>query len=109
MVPTDVAAEIEIIRAMVGKYFPIYDVKVSAQSVQVYISPDIATMETSFDSLRKDMNGKMFIPFLSHAGGEYTITVVRKGERNRMTRSYRPGVPVKLQMIVSPALWRPET
>jgi membrane-associated protease RseP (regulator of RpoE activity) len=84
MVPTDVAAEIELLRAMVGRYFPIYDVKVSAQSVQIYISPDTATMEANFESLRKDMNQKMFIPFLSHSGGEYTITVVRKGERNRM-------------------------
>jgi membrane-associated protease RseP (regulator of RpoE activity) len=83
MVPTDVAAEIELLKAMVGKYFPIYDVKVSAQSVQIFISPDVATIETSFDSLRKEMNEKMFIPFLSHTGGEYTITVVRKGERNR--------------------------
>ena len=84
MVPTDVAAEIELLRAMVGKYFPIYDVKVGAQSVQIFISPDTATMETSFDKLRKEMNEKKFIPFLSHSGGEYTITVVRKGERNRM-------------------------
>ncbi len=84
MVPTDVAAEIELLRAMVGKYFPIYDVKVNAQSVQIFISPDTTTLETSFDSLRKEMNEKKFIPFLSHAGGEYTITVVRKGERNPM-------------------------
>jgi hypothetical protein len=84
MVPTDVAAEIELLRAMVGKYFPIYDVKVSAQSVQIFISPDTATLEASFDSLRKEMNEQKFIPFISHVGGEYTITVVRKGERNRM-------------------------
>lgn len=83
MVPTDVAAEIELLRAMVGKYFPIYDVKVSPQSVQIFISPDVATLELNFDSLRKEMNGQMFIPFISHAGGEYIITVVRKGERNR--------------------------
>lgn len=84
MIPTDVAAEIELLRAMVGKYFPIYDVKVSAQSVQIFISPDTATMEASFESMRKEMNEKKFIPFLAHNGGEYTITVVRKGERNRM-------------------------
>jgi membrane-associated protease RseP (regulator of RpoE activity) len=83
MVPTDVAAEIELLRAMVGKYFPIYDVKVSAQSVQIFISPDPATLEAKFDSLRKEMNEQKFIPFISHAGGEYTITVVRKGDRNR--------------------------
>jgi membrane-associated protease RseP (regulator of RpoE activity) len=84
MVPTDVAAEIELLRAMVGKYFPIYDVKVSAQSVQIFISPDAVTLEASFENLRKEMNEKKFIPFLSHAGGEYSITVVRKGDRNPM-------------------------
>jgi hypothetical protein len=83
MVPTDVAAEIELLKAMVGKYFPIYDVKVSAQSVQLFISPDAASIEANFDSLRKEMNEQKFIPFLSHAGGEYTITVVRRGDRNR--------------------------
>ena len=66
MVPTDVAAEIELLRAMVGKYFPIYDVKVSAQSVQIFISPDVSIDGRSFESLRKEMNDKMFIPFISH-------------------------------------------
>ncbi|MGD0818160.1 MAG: site-2 protease family protein [Methanomassiliicoccales archaeon] len=108
MVPTDVAAELELIRAMIGKYFPIYDVKVSAQSVQIFISPDPTTMEASFDSLRKEMNEKKFIPFISHAGGEYTITVVRKGERNRMgvwTNVILLGITFVTTILAGAFLW----
>ena len=108
MVPTDVAAEIELLKALVGKYFPIYDVKVSAQSVQIFISPDTATMEASFDRMRREMNEKKFIPFLSHAGGEYSITVVRKGERNRMgvwTNVILLGITFVTTVLAGAFLW----
>jgi hypothetical protein len=108
MVPTDVAAEIELLKAMVGKYFPIYDVKVSAQSVQLFISPDAASIEAKFDSLRKEMNEKKFIPFLSHGGGEYTITVVRRGDRNRTgvwANAIMLGITFITTVIAGAVLW----
>jgi hypothetical protein len=108
MVPTDVAAEIELLKAIIGKYFPIYDVKVSAQSVQIFISPDTTTMEASFDTMRKEMNEKKFIPFLSHDGGEYSITVVRKGERNRIgvwTNVVLLGITFVTTVLAGAFLW----
>ncbi|HEY3420358.1 MAG TPA: site-2 protease family protein [Methanomassiliicoccales archaeon] len=108
MVPTDVAAEIELLRAMVGKYFPIYDVKVGAQSVQIFISPDLATLELNFDKLRKEMNEQKFIPFISQAGGEYTITVVRKGERSKMgiwVNVFLLGVTFVTTVLAGAFLW----
>ncbi len=108
MVPTDVAAEIELLRAMVGKYFPIYDVKVNAQSVQIFISPDPATLEVKFDGMRREMNEQKFIPFLSHAGGEYTITVVRKNERNRIgiwTNLFLLGITSVTTVLAGAFLW----
>jgi hypothetical protein len=108
MVPTDVAAEIELLRVMVGKYFPIYDVKVSAQSVQIFISPDVTTIEANFDNLRKEMREKKFIPFLSHTGGEYSITVVRKGERNPMgiwTNVILLGITFVTTVLAGAFLW----
>jgi hypothetical protein len=78
VVPTDVAAEVELVRSLVAKQFPIYDVKVNVHAVTLYISVDKATLDEKFEALRQEMNEKMFIPFLTYSGGEYTITVYRK-------------------------------
>jgi membrane-associated protease RseP (regulator of RpoE activity) len=73
-----VAAEVELVRSLVAKQFPIYDVKVNVHAVTLYISVDRATLDEKFETLRQEMNEKMFIPFLTYSGGEYTITVYRK-------------------------------
>ncbi|MEI6796767.1 MAG: site-2 protease family protein [Methanomassiliicoccales archaeon] len=78
MVPTDVAAEVELVRSLVAKQFPIYDVKVTVQAVTVFISVDRTTLDEKFEALRREMNEKMFVPFLTYSGGEYTVTVYRK-------------------------------
>ena len=40
MAQSDIAAEVELVRSIVGKYFPIYDMKVSFESMTLYISPE---------------------------------------------------------------------
>ncbi|MDD1768356.1 MAG: site-2 protease family protein [Methanomassiliicoccales archaeon] len=74
----DTAAEIEAIKSVVGKYFPIYDVKVSPDSLTFYVSPDPMTLEENFGKLRKDLKEKSYIPFIDYKSGEHTINIARK-------------------------------
>jgi membrane-associated protease RseP (regulator of RpoE activity) len=74
----DQAAEVELIRSTVAKFFVVYDVRVSNDAVVLYITPDKATLEAKFDDLRKEFTSKSYIPLLEFQKGEYTISVVRK-------------------------------
>lgn len=79
----DVAADVELVRSLVAKYFPIYDVKVSYESVTLLVSPDKSTLEKNFESLRRDLKAKRYIPLITYSGGEYTISVVRFPETKK--------------------------
>jgi membrane-associated protease RseP (regulator of RpoE activity) len=74
----DQAAEIALIKSSVGRFFTVYDVKVSYESVEVMISANPATLESDFEELRKDMYSKGYIPILDYTKGEYSINIVRK-------------------------------
>ena len=79
-----IALEIEAVKAIVAKYFPIYDVKVGYQSLTMFISPDPSQMDDRFEQMRLEMNGKGYIPMLNLKGGEYTITVLKREKRKRL-------------------------
>src|SRR5512137_786286 len=74
----DQAAEVELIRSTVAKFFVVYDVSVSNEAVVVFITPDKVPLEKKFDDLRKEFTSKNYIPVLEYKNGEYTIAVVRK-------------------------------
>ncbi len=79
-----IAVEIEVVKAIVAKYFPIYDVKVGYQSLTMFISPDLSQMDDRFDQMRLEMNAKGYIPMLNLKGGEYTVTVLKREKRKRL-------------------------
>lgn len=106
--PADMLSEVEQVKSMVARYFPIYDVKVSYQAVTLFVSPVEQELEVKFDQMRIEMNQKMYIPFLQKKGGEYTITVVRKEDRR--TRSLYLNVVLLFitgitTVIAGAALW----
>lgn len=74
----DQAAEIALIKSTVARFFVVYDVKVSFESVEVLVTPGKIDLESGFEELRKEMYSKGYIPILDYSKGEYTITVVRK-------------------------------
>lgn len=74
------AAEVESIKAAISKYFPIYDVRVSYESLTFFITPDQTTLYERFDRLRKEFKERMLVPVLRYSGGEYTINVVKRPE-----------------------------
>ncbi len=74
------AAEVESIKAAVSKHFPIYDVKVSYDSLTFFITPYLPDLEQKFDKLRQEFKARQLIPVLRYQGGEYTINVVKRPE-----------------------------
>ncbi|QLH74508.1 MAG: site-2 protease family protein [Methanomassiliicoccales archaeon] len=85
MMPSDMLSEVEQVKSIVARHFPIYDVRVNYNALTIFISPDLTTLEDSFEKMRLEMSEKNYIPFLSHKGGEYSLTVVKKEQRR--TRS----------------------
>lgn len=85
MMPADMLSEVEQVKSIVARHFPIYDVRVNFNALTIFISPDLSMLETNFEKMRVEMNEKKYIPFLTHKGGEYTLTIVRKEDRR--TRS----------------------
>lgn len=81
----DQATEVNLIKSMVAARFRIYDVRVSYEAVELLVTPDQSRLEQDFEALRREMYTKSYIPVLDYAGGEYSITVVRKppAARNR--------------------------
>ncbi|MCE5295664.1 MAG: site-2 protease family protein, partial [Euryarchaeota archaeon] len=74
-------SEVEQVKSIVARYFPIYDIRVNNDALTIFITPDLTVLEQKFEEMRIEMNGKMYIPFLSNKGGEYTLTVVKKGDK----------------------------
>ncbi|MBI4999921.1 MAG: site-2 protease family protein [Euryarchaeota archaeon] len=69
--------EIEMIKAMVGKHFPIYEVRVAYGTVSLFCNIDTATLEPKYDELRKEMRAHGYTPVLVYERGEHVIHVVR--------------------------------
>jgi membrane-associated protease RseP (regulator of RpoE activity) len=69
--------EIELIKAMVGKHFPIYEVRVAYGTVSVFCNIDPATLEQKYDELRREMKAAGYTPVLVYERGEHVIHVVK--------------------------------
>jgi membrane-associated protease RseP (regulator of RpoE activity) len=61
MVPSDLTAEVEAIKA-----------------ITFFVTPEQATLDRKFDGLRLELGAENYAPVLSRQGGEYAIGVVRK-------------------------------
>jgi membrane-associated protease RseP (regulator of RpoE activity) len=77
--PNDVE-EIESIKATVGKYFPIYDIKVSFDSLTLFVSPVVETLDDDFERMRDDLGTKKYVPVLNREMGEYQVKVMKRPE-----------------------------
>jgi Zn-dependent protease len=76
--PPEASKEIEFVRSLVAKRFPVYDVRVSYDVVQFFCRTDPATLEDSFEQLRMDMAPQGYIPMITYQGGEHIVQVARK-------------------------------
>jgi Zn-dependent protease len=77
-IPPEASKEIEFVKGLVAKHFPVYDVRVSYDVVQFFCRVDTATLEDSFEQMREDMAPHGYIPMITYDGGEHIIQVARK-------------------------------
>ena len=77
-IPPEASKEIEFVKGLVARRFPVYDVRVNYDVVEFYCRADSATLEDSFEELRQDMVPHGYIPMISYARGEHVIRVARK-------------------------------
>jgi hypothetical protein len=76
--PPDAAREIEYVKSLVARHFPVYDVKVRFDVVEFYCRIDESILEESFDKLREEMAEQHYIPMVTYQKGEHIIIVGKK-------------------------------
>jgi membrane-associated protease RseP (regulator of RpoE activity) len=79
--PTAPGTEIERIRASVAQFFPVYETRVTPQSLVLMVHADPATLPEKFDRLRRSLWDQYYIPQIRYDRGEYVIEVVRRPNR----------------------------
>ena len=73
--------EIERLRSDVAVYFPVYETRLTPNSLLLMVHADPRTLEANFDGLRRDLWEKFYVPQIRQEQGEYVIEVVRRPNR----------------------------
>jgi membrane-associated protease RseP (regulator of RpoE activity) len=81
MPPPPPGTEVDRIRTTVGRYFPVYETRVTPNSLVLLVHIDAATLEDRFDRLRQDLWAQYYIPQVRYDRGEHVIEVVRRPAR----------------------------
>ena len=74
----DAKLDIELLKSEVGQRFPFYEVRENSSAVAFYCRIDQERLEENFDSLRRSLNKKGYIPMLRFEKGEHIIYVIMK-------------------------------
>lgn len=77
-IPPAASKEIEFVKSLVARHFPVYDVRVSYDVVEFFCRIDETTLEENFERLREDMAAQGYIPMIMYDKGEHIITVAKK-------------------------------
>jgi len=70
--------ELDRLRTLVSTYFPVYETRVGPQSVLFAVHMDLATLESRFDQMRRDLWERRYVPILRRQGGEEFVEVLRR-------------------------------
>jgi Zn-dependent protease len=73
--------DIELLKREVGQRFPFYDMKYSLNTVAFFCRIDKESLEEKFDSLRKNLSQKGYIPMLRYEKGEHILYITQRPER----------------------------
>jgi len=74
----DTTLDIELLKREVGQRFPFYDMKFNINTAAFFCRIDEETLEEKFDSLRRSLLEKEYIPMLRYEKGEHIIYVIKK-------------------------------
>jgi Zn-dependent protease len=72
------ASELDRLKTIVARYFPVYETRLGPQSVLFAVHADPATLEARFDDLRRELWTLQYIPVLRRQSGEDFLEVVRR-------------------------------
>ena len=78
---TDTDLDIELLKSEVGKHFPFYDMRYDANTAAFFCRIDKESLEEKFNSLRKSLKEKGYIPMLRYEKGEHIIYITKKPKR----------------------------
>ncbi|OYT56937.1 peptidase M50 [Euryarchaeota archaeon ex4484_162] len=73
--------DLEFLKQEVGLRFPFYDIRADENSAVFFCRIDEETLEENFDSLRRSISDRGYIPMLRYQGGEHVIYVTRRPDR----------------------------
>ena len=73
--------DIELLKREVGQRFTFYEVKSNLNTVAFFFRIDEETLEGNFDSLRKSLSEKGYVPMLRYEKGEHIIYIIQKPKR----------------------------
>jgi membrane-associated protease RseP (regulator of RpoE activity) len=79
--PPGSGGEIDRLRAQVAQYFPVYETRVTPNSLLLLVHADPTTLEERFDRLRRELWTQSYVPQVRYEGGEYVIEVIRRPNR----------------------------
>ncbi len=70
--------ELERLRTLVARYFPVYETRIGPQSVLLAVHADPTTLREKFDALRQELWTQGYVPILRREQGEDFVEVVRR-------------------------------
>jgi Zn-dependent protease len=70
--------DLEFLKKEVGQRFPFYDMKYNVSTAAFFCRIDETTLEEKFDTLRRSLSEKGYIPMLRYEKGEHIIYVIKK-------------------------------
>src|ERR1700688_1588269 len=74
--------EIERIRGMVAVYFPVYETRITPQSLILVVHAETSTLEERFDRLRQEMWAKYYVAQIRTEADRYVLEIVRRPVRS---------------------------
>ena len=88
-------AEVEDLRSVVTRYFRVYDTVVHPLAVTFKVFVDPATLDATFDGLRRELAPRNYIPAIAVEGGEHVVHV----QRRPTARFAKPSVNIVLLAV----------
>ena len=76
-VPRTIFDDIEQIKGVVARFFPIYNTQVHFDMVSLSCNVDENNLEQNFDCLRKELKTMSYVPLITKEKGEHIVHVVK--------------------------------
>lgn len=83
--PPETTLDLELLKKEVGQRFPFYEMKFNRTTAAFFCRIDETALEENFDSLRRALTEKGYIPMLRYEQGEHIIYILQKQKKKERT------------------------